>query len=136
MISIVRIGEQPVLEDFFGTQAVAAVDQGDVVAVIGHVQRFFDRGVATADDGDLLAAIEEAVAGRAGRHAPALQMLFGREAEIFGLGAGGDDECVGVIVRAAVAGEQERTPRQIDATDVVPNDLRARHARPGPASPP
>ena len=75
----VRIGEQPVLQDLFGAKAVAAVDQRDVMAVIGEVERFLDRGVAAADHRDLLAAIEEAVAGRAGRCAPALHMLFRRQ---------------------------------------------------------
>src|SRR5205807_140280 len=65
----VGIGEQPVLEDLLGTERIAAVDQGHVVAVVGQVQRLLYRGVAAADDGNLLAAIEEAVAGGAGRGA-------------------------------------------------------------------
>ncbi len=50
----VRVGEQPVLEDLLGAQAVAAVDQGHVVAVVGEVERFLDRGVAAADHGHFL----------------------------------------------------------------------------------
>ena len=110
----VGIGEQPVLQDLLGAQRIAAVDQGHVVAVVGEVERFLDRGVAAADHRDLLAAIEEAVAGRAGRRAPALHMLFGRQAEPLGLGAGRDHQRVGKIFAAAVAAQPERPARQVD----------------------
>jgi len=33
----VRVGEQPVLQDLLCAKAVAAVDQGDVMAVVGEV---------------------------------------------------------------------------------------------------
>src|SRR3546814_10643527 len=64
---------------------VAAVDQRHIVAMVGQVQRLLDRGVAATDHHDLLAAIEEAVAGRAGRDALAAQFLLARNAEPFGL---------------------------------------------------
>ena len=51
------------------------------MAVVGHVERFLDRGVAAADHRHLLAAVEEAVAGRAGRDALALQMLLARQVQ-------------------------------------------------------
>ena len=108
---------------FSARKRIAAVDQGDVMAVVGEVQRFLDRGVAAADHRDFLAAVEEAVAGRAGRRAPALHMLFGRQAEPLGLRAGGDDQRVGEILRAAVAGQPERAARKVDRGDVVPDDL-------------
>jgi hypothetical protein len=37
-----------------------------------------DRGVAAADDADVLALVEKAVAGRAGRHTLAGERLLGR----------------------------------------------------------
>ena len=120
-----RIGEQPVLQDLLGAEAVAAVDQSDVMAVIGEVERFLDRGVAAADHRHLLAAVEEAVAGRAGRRALPLHMLFGRKAEPLGLGAGGNDERIGKIMRAAVAAEAERPLAEVDGADVVPHHLGA-----------
>src|SRR3546814_3254700 len=43
------IGVQPVLQNLFGAQAVAAVDQRDVVAVVRQVQRLLARGVAAAE---------------------------------------------------------------------------------------
>src|SRR6185437_904513 len=97
----------------------------DVMAVVGHVERFLDGGVAATDHRDLLAAVEEAVAGRAGRGAPALHMLFGRKAEPFRLSASRDHQGVGEILNAAVAGEAEGPPRKIDLADMVPYDLRA-----------
>src|ERR1043165_7755049 len=93
------------------------------MAVVGHVQRFLDRGVAAADDRNLLAPVEEAVAGRAGRGAPALHMLFRRKIEPLRLCAGGDYERVGHELRAAVAGQPERPAREVDAGDMVPYDL-------------
>ena len=66
-----RVAEQPVLQDLFGAQRVAAMDEGDPARVVGQIERFLDRGVAAADDDDLLVAEEEPVAGRAGRDAEA-----------------------------------------------------------------
>ena len=63
-----------------GAQVVAAVDQGDFGRVVGQVQCLFDRGVAPADHRDASAAIEEPVAGRAGRNALARQLDFARNA--------------------------------------------------------
>jgi hypothetical protein len=62
----VRIGKKAVLQDLFSTQRITAMDQGNVLAVVGHVDGFLDGGVAAADHRHLLAAIEEAVAGGTG----------------------------------------------------------------------
>ena len=109
------MGEQPVLQDFFGAQAVAAMDQRHFVGVVGQVQRFLHRRVAAADHGNGLAAIEEAVAGGAGGDAAALQGLFRVEAKPAGLRAGGDDDGVGGVDVAGVALATERSRREIDA---------------------
>src|SRR5215210_1652458 len=58
-----RVREQPVLKDLLGAQRIAAVDQGDFLAVSGHVEGFLDGGVAAADHRHLAASVEEAVAG-------------------------------------------------------------------------
>ena len=71
--SIFGVGEQALLQDALGAQLVAAVDQGDLGGEVGQEQRLLDRGVAAADHHHLLAAIEEAVAGGAGRDAEALE---------------------------------------------------------------
>ena len=86
--------EQLVLHDLLGAELVAAVDQRDVAGDVGQVERFLDGGVAAADDGDRLVAVEEAVAGGAGRNALAHEGFLGGQAEILGRGAGGDDQRV------------------------------------------
>ena len=59
--------------------------------------------VAAADDGDLLAAEEEAVAGGARRQAVAEQPALGLEAEHQALGAGRHDDGVGGVLSVADA---------------------------------
>ena len=61
---------------FSARSAVAPVDQRHPVGMVREVERFLDRGVAAADHGDRLAAVEEAVAGGAGRYAAALVGSF------------------------------------------------------------
>src|SRR3954454_3653058 len=99
------------------------MDERDVMAVVGEVERFLDRGVAPSDHRDALAAVKEAVAGRASRGAPALHMLFRRQTEPPGLGAGGDDQRVGEILSSAISAEAERPARQVDFRNMVPDDL-------------
>ena len=76
----------------------------DLGGEVGQEQRFLDRGVAAADHDHFLAAIEEAVAGRAGGDAKALELLLGRQVEPARLRAGRDDQRVGEIDVAAIAG--------------------------------
>ena len=70
------VGDQARLVGLVGAQAVAAMDQGHLVGEVGEEQRFLHRGVAAADHRDLLAAVEEAVAGGAGRNAEALELAL------------------------------------------------------------
>src|SRR5690606_4539440 len=85
-----RVGEDPVLHDLRGPQLVAAVDQGHLVGESGQEGGLLDGRVAAADDGDLLAAVEVAVAGGAGADAGPLERAL--VAEPAGRGAGGDDQ--------------------------------------------
>ena len=87
-----RVGERLVLHDLRRAQRVAAVDHGDVRGEAREEDRFLHRGVAAADDGDRLAAEEEAVAGGAGRDAVADQRALGRQAEQPRRRAGRDDQ--------------------------------------------
>jgi hypothetical protein len=50
----VGMREQAILEDLLGPQAVAAVDQSHIMAVVGHIDGFLDRGVAAADHATFL----------------------------------------------------------------------------------
>src|SRR5207302_9041740 len=71
---------------------VAAVDAGDLGGDPGGERGRRDGRVAPADDGDLLAWEEEAVAGGARRQAVAEQAGLGVEAQHPGRGAGRDDD--------------------------------------------
>jgi hypothetical protein len=73
----------------------------------------------------LTEARQGAVAHGAGADAAVLELLFRREAEVVGPGAGGDDHRVGVDVPAAERLEPERAAREIDLGDVVRFDPRA-----------
>jgi hypothetical protein len=64
-----------------------AVDEGDFGGEAGEEERLFHGGVAAADDGDLLAGEEEAVAGGAGADAVADEGLLGGQVEPAGAGA-------------------------------------------------
>jgi hypothetical protein len=64
-----RMGEEAILQDLLGAEFVPPMDQRDLGRMIGEIQSFFDSGVSAADDDHFLAAIEEAVAHRAGRDA-------------------------------------------------------------------
>jgi hypothetical protein len=120
--------KQPVLQDLLAAQLVAAVDQRDVRGDVRQVQRFLHRGVAAADHGHVLVAEEEAVAGGAGRHALALEGVFGGQAEIFRRGAGGDDQRIAAVA-ARIADQQERTPRELRGVDVVIDQARVEALR-------
>ena len=104
---------------------VAAVHDGDPGGEIGQEQRFLDSGVAAADHDDFLVAVEEAVAGGAGRDAEAAEFLLGGKIEPLGLSAGGDDQRLGKIDLAGFAFEPERTCRQVDLGDMVIDDAGA-----------
>ena len=92
---------------------------------LSQIERLFDRGVAAADHDHILAAIEKAVAGRAGRDAVAAEGLLGRDAEPARLGPRRDDQSIAGIGRAAVAMEPERALAEFDADDVIGNEMRA-----------
>ena len=117
--------EQAVLQDALGAEMIAAMHDGHLRGEVGQEQRFLDRGVAAADHDDFLAAIEEAVAGGAGRDAKALEFFFRRHAEPARLRAGGEDHGFGEIDVAAVAGQAERPLRQFELGDEIGDDLGA-----------
>ena len=87
-----------------------------------EVQRFLDRRVAAADHRDRLAAIEKAIAGRAGRHALAAKGLFRGQPQVLRRGAGGDDQRIAGVL-AVIAEQAKGTLAQIDPIDMVEHDL-------------
>src|SRR5262249_19230126 len=114
-----RVAKEPLLQDLFGSQVVAAMDQRDLPRVIGQGDRFLDRSVAAADDDDILAAEEEPVAGRAGGNAKPAKDLLAREAEPAGLRAGGDDHGVPAVLVSRIALAYKRPAAEVDLGDHV-----------------
>ena len=117
--------EQAVLQDALGLESVAAMDDRHVLGELAEIESLLDGGIAAADDDHVLAAIEETVAGGAGRDAVALERLLRGDAEPFGPGAGRDHERIGGIERATVAFQHERASRQIGLDDMVGDHDRA-----------
>ena len=87
--------------DGAGAELLGAVDEGDFGGEAGEEEGFLHGAVAAADDGDLLAGGEEAIAGGAGGDAVADEGLLGGEVEPAGGGAGRDDEGAGLDGLAA-----------------------------------
>ena len=77
--------------DLGGAELFAAMHDGDFAAEAGEEIGLFHGGIAAADDDDLFAAIEEAVAGGATAHAFADQLQFVFEPQPARAGAAGDD---------------------------------------------
>ncbi len=114
--------EQPILHDLLCTQRIAPMHQCDVLGDVREVQRFFDRGIAAADDRHVLAAIEESVARRARRHTLALERFFGRKAEILRGCARCDDQRIARKC-AGVANEFEWARAEPHRVNVIVNGL-------------
>ena len=60
---------QLVLENLLGAEGFATMHQGHPAGDVGQVQGLFDSGIAAADHRHFAVAVEETVAGGAGRHA-------------------------------------------------------------------
>ena len=114
---------------FSARRAVAAVHERHLRGEVRQEQRLLDGGVAAAHHHDLLAAVEEPVAGRAGRDAVSLEALLGRQPQPLGLGARGQDQRVGEVFGAAVGDGAERPAREVERGHDVRDDLGAGLAR-------
>jgi len=137
-----RVGERPFLGRFVRPELVATMDHDDLVGELGEEHPLLDRGVAAADHHDLLAAVEEAVAGGAGRDATTVERVLARYAQasrirsrrqnhrpcpIVGLVAVHDEPVVGVPgqpldllhhdARAELLGLLDHALRQLRARD-------------------
>ncbi|VXB86091.1 hypothetical protein BACI9J_570002 [Bacillus altitudinis] len=118
-----RVVHRAVLHDLRRTQRVLAVDDRHLVGEAGEERRLFHRGVATADDSDVLLAEEEAVAGRAPRDTVAGQALFVGETEVAVRRAGGVDDREGLVRLARADGDLLDLAGQVDGDGVVVQDL-------------
>ena len=121
-VAVFGLFHQLVGENFFRAELVAPVNDGDVRGDVGEVQGFLDRGVAAADHGHGLVAVEEAVTGGAAGDALALELFFRFQSQVHGRGAGGDDQGVAGVA-AAVAGQFVGLAAEVHLVDVVENEL-------------
>jgi hypothetical protein len=119
-----RMSDGALEHDAGGAEVFAAVDDVDLGGEAGEEESFFHGGVAAADDRDLFAAGEEAVAGGAGADAVADECLLGRKAEPARGGAGGDDERAGVD-DLTVDGELEGCLADVGGGEMAEGDLGA-----------
>src|SRR5437879_4402021 len=119
------IAEQPLLEDLFRSEGVAAMDESDLLGVVCQIDRLLDRGIAAADHHHFLAAEKEPVAGRAGRNAETAEDLLARDTEPARLRAGGDDHGFADIEIPRIAPGDEWPAYEVDLGDHVENDLGA-----------
>src|SRR5690606_916172 len=68
-VAVGNLVHQLVDQDGLGAELVAAMDQRDLAADVGQVERLFDGRIASAYHDDILVAVEEPVAGGAAGHA-------------------------------------------------------------------
>ena len=85
----------------------------DLGAEVGQIGCLFAGGVAAAHYSHHLLAVEEAVAGGASRHTHAVVLLLIGQTQVFGTGAGGYDDGVGLYLSAVVDGHDVGTLGQV-----------------------
>ena len=94
------------------------------VGELGEEDGLLEGRVTAADDGDVVAAEEEPVAGGAGRQAVSEQLRLGLEAEHQRLGAGRHDDRIGDVL-GLVDPDPERALGEVDAGDLLGEELGA-----------
>jgi len=120
--------EQAILQDLFGTQRLAPVDQSDVGGDIGEIECFLDRRVAATDHGDWLVPVKKAVAGGTAGNSPALEGFLGRQPQIHRRGPGSDNQRIAGI-DAGIAFQTKRRLLQVAGMDMIENDIRMKAFR-------
>src|SRR6266542_279557 len=124
-----RVVARPIDHDLRGSESLTAVNDGHFRRELRQESRLFHRRIAAADDGDLPAFEEEAVAGGAGRNASPHVLLLGFETEKLGRGTRGDNGGVRGDAASGVEGEREGAAREVDVDDAVEDDLGAETLR-------
>ena len=76
------------------------MDQAHLGAEGGEEGGLLHRGVAAADHGDVVVLKEEAIAGRAGGHTAARELLLARDAQVARGGTRGQDDSAGTVLLA------------------------------------
>ncbi len=111
------------LHDLAGPELVPAVEEVDLRGEACQVEGLLEGRVAAPDHGDLLVPEEEAVAGRAGRHAVPAEPLLGREAQPDRRRPGCHDDGLGAVLHAARP-DPERAAGEVDAVGLDVEDAR------------
>src|SRR5262249_56609616 len=124
LTAVTCVATRRVDPDLGRAELAAAVDERDLVAEAREEERFLDRGVAAADDEDVLVPEESAVARRTRRDAAALQPLLGLESEPAGARTRGHDDGPGAVL-LVLDPHPERPLREVDARHVVGHEIRA-----------
>src|SRR5262245_5585870 len=119
-----RVGERTLLHDLGGAQLVTPVHDRHLGRELREERGLLHGGVAAADDGERLVAVEEPVAGRARGDTLAEQRLLRRQPEHPRRRPGGDDDRVGAVLVVADP-HTERALGQVDAIRVGGDVLRA-----------
>src|SRR5690606_33150647 len=116
----VRVLEHALLHRFAGAELVPPVQERHLRAQARQVHGLFHGGVAAAHDGNGFAAVERAIAHRAGTDAAVLELFFTREAQIIRARTGGYDDGVGSVQLVFVLAHPhlEGAPRQVDLLHV------------------
>ena len=91
---------------------------------IAEVQGLLDRCVSAADNSHLFAAVEKAVAGRAGADALAHESFLTGQAKVLGRGPGRYDQGIAAVVLCAA--QTERLTLQVNPFDMVKNNRRVK----------
>ena len=86
---------------------------------MGQVRGFFASGIAAAYHCNIFATVEEAVAGGAGRYTQTTELVFTRQSQVFGRGAGGDDQGLGKEGFAFIHRHAEGPLREIDSRNIA-----------------
>ena len=118
----VRLGKEALLDDLLRAQLVTPVDDVQLASVLCQVGAFLNGGVATADDGDVLALEERAVAHGAVRNTAGAQALLARYAQLPGVATGGHDHR-GRAIGAFLADNDVLVALRVDFEREVGDDL-------------
>src|SRR5215472_12745449 len=89
--------------------------------MVGEIYCFLDRGIAAADDDDVLAAKEKSIAGCAGGNAKAAEHLFAREPEPPRLRSGREDHGFADVDISGIALGDEGPVSEVDLGNQVQN---------------
>src|SRR5262249_6591284 len=119
-----RVRERAVLHDLRSAELFATVYQRHLVGKTREKVGLFERGVAAADDCDLVAAEEETVARRARRYTVPEQTVLGLQPEHAGLRAGRDDDRARRLLSAGHL-YQRLGPSKVNTIDIGGHELGA-----------